>query len=112
MRRSVIVPVYGNEESLPDLLRQLAALHQRHPEVEGSFVIDGSPDNSYTLLRLGLPAMPFRSKLVSLSRNFGSYAAVRAGMASADGVSIAVLAADLQQPVSSVDQFFEALDGG
>jgi glycosyltransferase involved in cell wall biosynthesis len=112
MRRSVVVPVYGNEASLPDLLQQMADLYQRHPEVEGVFVIDGSPDNSYALLRMRLPVMPFRSTLVSLSRNFGSYAAIRAGMAAADGESIAILAADLQQPVSSIDQFFEALDGG
>ena len=112
MRRAVVVPVYGNEESLPDLLRQMAALHERYPELEGIFVVDGSPDNSYALLRMRLPMMPFRSKLVSLSRNFGSHAAIRAGMTAADAESIAVLAADLQQPVSSIDQFFEALDAG
>lgn len=112
MTRSVVVPVYVNEASLPDLLQQMAALHQRYPGLEGVFVVDGSPDNSYALLRLRLPGMPFRSTLVSLSRNFGSYAAIRAGMAAAESDSIAILAADLQQPVSSIDQFFEALDGG
>ena len=55
MRRAVVVPVYGNEESLPELLRQMAALHQRYPELEGIFVVDGSPDNSYALLRMRLP---------------------------------------------------------
>ena len=49
---------------------------------------------------------------MSLSRNFGSHAAIRAGMATADAESIAILAADLQQPVTSMDQFFEALDTG
>jgi glycosyltransferase involved in cell wall biosynthesis len=112
MRRAVVVPIYGNEESLPDLLEQMAALHQRCPEVEGIFVVDGSPDNSYALLRLRLPAMPFRSTLVSLTRNFGSHAAIRAGMGAVNADTFAVLAADLQQPVSSVDQFFNALDGG
>jgi glycosyltransferase involved in cell wall biosynthesis len=112
MRRSVVVPVYGNEASLPDLLQQMAALHQRCAGVEGVFVVDGSPDNSYALLRLRLPGMPFRSTLVSLSRNFGSHAAIRAGMQAADAEAIAVLAADLQQPVSSIDQFFQALDDG
>jgi polyisoprenyl-phosphate glycosyltransferase len=112
MRRAVVVPVYGNEESLPDLLRQMAALHQRYPEVEGVFVVDGSPDNSYALLRTHLPTMPFRSQLLSLSRNFGAHAAIRAGMAAADADSIGILVADLQQPVTSIDQFFEALDAG
>jgi glycosyltransferase involved in cell wall biosynthesis len=112
MRRAVVVPIYGNEASLPDLLEQMSALHKRYPELEGIFVVDGSPDNSYALLRMRLPTMPFHSKLVSLSRNFGSHAAIRAGMAAADAESIAILAADLQQPVTSMDQFFEALDAG
>jgi glycosyltransferase involved in cell wall biosynthesis len=112
MTRAVVVPVYGNEGSLPELLQQMVGLHQRHPNLEVIFVVDGSPDNSYALLRLRLPVMPFHSKLVSLSRNFGSHAAIRAGMAATDAAAIAILAADLQQPVSSVDQFFEALDGG
>src|SRR5678816_667542 len=36
----------------------------------------------------------------------------RAGMTHAHGDFVAVLAADLQQPVSSVSQFFEALERG
>ncbi|HTM03806.1 MAG TPA: glycosyltransferase family 2 protein [Vicinamibacterales bacterium] len=112
MTRAVVVPVYGNEASLPDLLDQMSALHQRSPDVEAIFVVDGSPDNSYALLRTHLPMMPFRSTLVSLSRNFGAHAAIRAGMATADAESIAILAADLQQPVTSIDQFFTALDAG
>jgi glycosyltransferase involved in cell wall biosynthesis len=112
MTRAVVVPVYGNEGSLPELLQQIVGLHQRYPDTELIFVVDGSPDNSYAWLRMRLPVMPFHSKLVSLSRNFGSHAAVRAGMATTDASAIAVLAADLQQPVSSIDQFFEALDGG
>jgi len=112
MTRAVVVPVYGNEASLPDLLDQMSALHGRYPDFQGIFVVDGSPDNSYALLRMSLPARPFRSTLVSLSRNFGAHAAIRAGMAAADAQSIAILAADLQQPVSSIDQFFDALDAG
>lgn len=108
----MVVPVYGNEASLPDLLEQISALHKRYPELEGIFVVDGSPDNSYALLRMRLPSMPYPSKLVSLSRNFGAHAAIRAGMAAADADSIGILAADLQQPVTSIDQFFEALDAG
>ena len=112
MTRAVVVPVYGNEASLSELLAQMSALHQRYPDFEGIFIVDGSPDNSYALLRMQLPMMPFRSTLVSLSRNFGAHAAIRAGMATADAESIAILAADLQQPVTSIDQFFAALDGG
>jgi glycosyltransferase involved in cell wall biosynthesis len=92
--------VYRNETTLPDLLRQLAAL-------SGEFA-----EPLEALLRIELPKMPFRSQLLCLSRNFGSFAAIRAGLEVARGECIAFLAADLQQPVSSVKTFFELLTGG
>jgi glycosyltransferase involved in cell wall biosynthesis len=95
------------------LLRQLAELHERSfPPFEVVFVVDGSPDNSYALLKLRLGEMPFPSQLIALSRNFGSFAAIRAGLSHASGEFVAVLAADLQQPVSSVNQFFAVLERG
>jgi glycosyltransferase involved in cell wall biosynthesis len=113
MRYSVVVPVYRNEATLPELLRQLAVLQEPYAGAfEVVFVIDGSPDNSHALLKAILPDMPFPSQLVVLSRNFGSFAAVRAGLAHATGEFVAVLAADLQQPVSSVRQFFDVLERG
>jgi glycosyltransferase involved in cell wall biosynthesis len=113
MIHSVVVPVFRNEATLPELLRQLADLHERGPfAFEVVFVVDGSPDNSYALLRLELTRMPFPSQLVSLSRNFGAFAAIRAGLTVARGEFVAVLAADLQQPISSIHQFFEVLEQG
>ena len=110
---SVVVPIYGNEATLPELLSQLAGLRREYAgEFEAVFVIDGSPDNSHALLALELPRMPFSSQIVVLSRNFGAFAAVRAGLAAASGDRQAVLAADLQQPIGSIRQMFEALDRG
>lgn len=107
---SVVIPVYRNRESLPKLLEQMrgldAALESR---LEVVFVVDGSPDNSYAWLREELPRQPFRSVLVGLSRNFGSFAAIRAGMTEAHGPLFAVMAADLQDPPEAVLGFFEAL---
>ena len=113
MKHSLVVPVYGNEATIPELLRQIAALEQQMGDsFEVVFVVDGSPDNSYALLKLRLPQMPFPSQLICLSRNFGSFAAIRAGMLHAKGESVATLAADLQQPVSSIPRFFDALERG
>ena len=113
LTRSVVVPVFRNEATLPELLRQLSELYERGPHpFEMVFVVDGSPDNSYAVLKLHLGEMPFAAQLISLSRNFGSFAAIRAGMTHARGEFVAVLAADLQQPVSSVSQFFSSLERG
>ena len=113
MTYSVVVPVFRNESTLPDLLRQLAEVYgQGVRAFEAVFVVDGSPDNSYALLKLTLPGMPFPSQLISLSRNFGAFAAIRAGFAHAHGDCVALLAADLQQPVSSLGLLFGALERG
>lgn len=107
---SVIVPIYGNEHSIPALLE---ALHGIARQVEGGFeavlVIDGSPDRSHALLREALPRAGFRARLVELTRNFGAFAAIRVGLEKADGDVIAVMAADLQEPPELVLSFLERL---
>jgi glycosyltransferase involved in cell wall biosynthesis len=96
---SLVIPVYKNEGSIPDLLEAVAWIHRSLGErMQAVFVVDGSPDRCYELLRDRLPAQPFASSLVLLSRNFGSFAAIRAGMQIAESERYAVMAADLQEP--------------
>lgn len=96
---TLVIPVYKNEGSIPDLLSAVAGLHrQLDGELKTIFVIDGSPDRCYELLRDALPSQPFQSKLALLSRNFGSFAAIRAGLELGDSDRYAVMAADLQEP--------------
>lgn len=96
---TLVIPVYKNEGSIPDLLSAVAGLHQQlDGELKTVFVIDGSPDRCYELLRDALPSQPFQSKLALLSRNFGSFAAIRAGLELGDSDRYAVMAADLQEP--------------
>jgi len=61
------------------------------------FVVDGSPDRCFEILRQRLPQTPFRSRLILHSRNFGSFAAIRMGLEAGQGPFYAVLAADLQE---------------
>ena len=82
---SVIVPVYRNEEFIPLLLSEFSRIHDIVAErfglvTEFVFVVDGSPDNCYPLLRQALPKSPFPSQLVLHTRNFGSLAAIRTGL--------------------------------
>jgi glycosyltransferase involved in cell wall biosynthesis len=108
---SLIIPVYKNEDSLPELLIALKDLQQELSKtLEVIFVIDGSPDNSYLYLKKHLPNCSFPSSLILLSRNFGSFAAIRAGLKIARGDYFAVMAADLQEPPELILQFFQALE--
>ena len=53
-----------------------------------------------------------RTQLLSLSRNFGSFAAIAAGLDRARGGNLAVMAADLQEPPELILRFFEVLAAG
>lgn len=107
---SLVVPVYGNEESIPALLETVlsldAALQSRF---EAVFVVDGSPDRSLEILSEQLPLAPFRSQLIALSRNFGSFSAIVAGLRAARGDYFAVMSADLQEPPALVLEFSRIL---
>jgi polyisoprenyl-phosphate glycosyltransferase len=113
-RYSVVVPVYGNAETIPALVERLDEIARRvSGGLEVVFVVDGSPDGSHDLLRMLLPGeRSFSSQLISLSRNFGSFSAVKTGLAAARGDFVAVMAADLQEPASLVEEFFERLETG
>ena len=112
IEHSLIIPVYRNEENVPDLLHALAKLARDVRRLEVVFVVDGSPDNSAKVLAQGLTEARYAWQLIELSRNFGSFAAIRQGLAIARGRFFAVMAADLQEPPELVEQFFDQLDTG
>lgn len=107
---SLIIPVYKNEDSLPELIEAVNSLHKSlQGGLEAIFVVDGSPDRSYELLREYLPDVDFSSQLILLSRNFGSFAALRSGLELASGEIFAVMAADLQEPPELILQMHDLL---
>jgi len=113
IKKSLVIPVYGNESNIPFLFHALCRLSDIYgDELENVFVVDASPDNSYALLKEGLPSQPFSSQLICHSRNFGAFAAIRTGMEHAQGQHIAVMAADLQEPLELIIKFFTKLDQG
>jgi glycosyltransferase involved in cell wall biosynthesis len=108
---SLVIPVYKNEGSIHELLLVLNEMNQKlRGRLEVVFVVDGSPDQSGELLEARLPGCGFSSKLIRLSRNFGSFAAVRVGLEAARGPYFAAMAADLQEPPDLVLEFFRVLE--
>jgi len=110
IRQSIVIPVYKNEANIPALLSAMQELLDSFEmATEVVFVVDGSPDKSHELLRARLPSFPHPSQLIRHSRNFGSFQAVRTGLAAARGEYLAAIAADLQEPVELVARFFAIL---
>lgn len=102
---SIVVPVYHNAASLPDLLAKFQELAVKNAgdTFEFVFVDDGSRDNSFEVLQT-LAAHEPRIRVVKLSRNFGSNAALLAGLDQARGEVVAAIAADLQDPPELIDE--------
>jgi glycosyltransferase involved in cell wall biosynthesis len=114
---SVIIPVYRNEESLPELIAGLEALsasiQARHGQpFEVVMVVDGCPGRCHEILRSLLPAASFPAQLVLHARNFGSFAAIRTGLKAARGAYFGVISADLQEPLDLLERFLEILARG
>ncbi|MBI2706132.1 MAG: glycosyltransferase family 2 protein [Actinobacteria bacterium] len=110
---SLVIPVYRNEDTLGELLDVVEGLAERIAgRIEVIFVVDGSPDESATYLREELPNRCMPGLVVELSRNFGSFAAIRCGLELARGDYSAVMAADLQEPASLIEDFFKILAAG
>lgn len=109
---SLIVPVFRSEAFIPELLAVATDLNRELGNLEVVFVDDGSPDRSRERLMALLPSTPFKSQLVILSRNFGSFAAIRAGLAAGTGEYFAVMSADLQEPPQAIAEFFRVLGAG
>lgn len=107
---SIVIPVYKNAGSIPELLERLASIDRSlGNELEVVFVVDGSPDDSFEILQNAADRLPFAFQLLLHSRNFGSFAAIRTGMRAALGRYMAVMAADMQEPPELVLEFFRVL---
>lgn len=110
MKYSVIIPVYKNEGSISRLLQTLEEINTHlENQLEAVFVVDGSPDQSYSLLKDALDKLPFPAQLLAHSRNFGSFPAIRSGLMAARGDFFGVMAADLQEPPELLVEFFKSL---
>jgi polyisoprenyl-phosphate glycosyltransferase len=107
---ALIIPIYRNEENIGPLFKALNYLDSELSyQCEFIFVIDGSPDNSEFIINQNRNEYLKNSRVVSLSKNYGSFTAIRAGLEEANSKFIGVMAADLQEPPSLILNFFKQL---
>ncbi len=113
MKVSLVIPVYYNEDNLPPLYQDICEKLYPHTEYEWEIVMvnDGSEDNSYQIMRK-LAAQDSRIKAISLSRNFGSHAAILCGLSKCTGDCAVVKAADLQEPTELVLDMVKRWEAG
>jgi polyisoprenyl-phosphate glycosyltransferase len=102
---SVIIPIYNEYEGIPYLAENLNAFFNQNQQLRAEviFVNDGSKDESVERLK-EVKHESYKAKVISLSRNFGSHAALRAGISIASGELICFNYADLQDPLELILQ--------
>lgn len=109
MKISVVVPVYYNQDNLKPLYEDIKRKLLEHGGYEWEIIMvnDGSKDESYAVMK-ELAEKDSRIKIYSLSRNFGSHAAILCGLSKCTGDCAVVKAADLQEPTEMVLKMVES----
>lgn len=104
---TVIIPIFNEEEVIPELARRLREVIQvwntQIDSWEVVFVNDGSKDRSIEQLK-ALAAEEPRFKVISFARNFGHQMAITAGLDRAEGEAVVIMDADLQDPPEVVSE--------
>ena len=103
---SVVIPLYGCADALPELHRRLtAALASFAGSYQLILVNDHSPDGSWAQVQALATADP-RVLGLSLSRNFGQHAAITAGLDRATGQWVVVMDCDLQDAPEEIPRLY------
>jgi glycosyltransferase involved in cell wall biosynthesis len=112
MELSVVVPLYNEEQNLPQLVQQLlTAIRPLGASFELVLVDDGSRDGSPSVLRRLAGEVP-ELVAVLLRRNYGQTAAMAAGFDASRGEVIVTLDGDLQNDPADIPLLVDRLAEG
>jgi len=112
MDLSVVIPLYNEEASLPELNKQIVAvLKQTSLSYEICYIDDGSTDTSLQILK-ELRKENNHIKILSFRKNYGKSAALSEGFKLAAGNIIITMDADLQDDPAEVPRLIEKINSG
>lgn len=106
---SVVIPLYNEAESLPELASWIERMmNENNFSYEILFINDGSRDNSMEVIR-GLQASNPYIHCVSFSRNYGKSPALDTGFARAKGDVVITMDADLQDSPDEIPELYRMI---
>ncbi len=109
---SVVIPVYNEVESLPELHDKLEeVMRALGTEYEYIFVDDGSVDGTIGALR-ELHSRSAKVNVISFRKNYGKSAALSAGFQMVRGDIVITMDADLQDDPAEIPKLIEAIQSG
>ena len=109
MQISVVIPLFNEAESLPELMQWIDRVMESHNySYEVIMVDDGSKDNSWQTiqsLRTTYPSL----KGIKFQRNYGKSAALNEGFKMAQGDIVVTMDADLQDSPDEIPEFYDMI---
>lgn len=110
---SIIIPVYYNEDTLPDLYEDLKEkVLGKLDDYELVMVDDGSGDSSWDVMQKIREDDKEHVKCVHLSRNFGEHAAILAGLNVCTGDCAVTKQADMQEESELILEMYDSWKKG
>ncbi|MBD8490150.1 glycosyltransferase family 2 protein [Echinicola sp. CAU 1574] len=109
---SIIIPVYNEEESLPELTEWISRVVVKNKlTYEVIFINDGSSDSSWEVIQ-SLARENGHIKAVGFSRNYGKSAALDIGFSKAIGEVVITMDADLQDSPDEIPELYNMVVKG
>ncbi len=109
-RLSVVVPMYNEEASAPELVKAVQSALAAYPQPWELVVVDdGSSDGTLRALRAAAQVAGPHVRIVSLRRNFRQTAAMQAGIDAARGDVIVTMDGDLQNDPQDIPKLVHKL---
>ncbi len=109
MQLTIVVPLYNEEESLPELVAWIDRVLTTYPlTYEIIMVDDGSTDTSWTVIKQLKEKYP-TIKGIKFRRNYGKSAALNTAFAQAQGEVVITMDADLQDSPDEIPELYELI---
>ena len=106
---SVVIPLYNEEESLPELFAWIQrVMNQNSYSYEVIFVNDGSTDRSWQVIE-ELAAKHEEAKGIKFRRNYGKSPALFCGFEKAQGDVVITMDADLQDSPDEIPELYRMI---
>jgi glycosyltransferase involved in cell wall biosynthesis len=106
---SVVIPLFNEEESLPELVAWIKkVMDEHHFSYEIIMVDDGSRDNSWAVVQQLSAENPVISG-ISFQRNYGKAAALHIGFQEAKGDVVITMDADLQDSPDEIPELYRMI---
>ena len=106
---SVIVPLYNEDESLPELHSWICrVMNENHLTYEIIFVNDGSTDNSWNVIE-ELTKKDENVRGIKFRRNYGKSPALYCGFKAAKGDVVITMDADLQDSPDEIPELYRMI---